>query len=173
TSAAHTHTPTHQSPPPSLLATIPPPPRSTLFPYTTLFRSARRGRPARRPVARRPTRRPVRRGAVRGRPVRRHARARPRPRVGAVEPRALEHDTHAREQLAQRARALGAGRERVVGEGLVDLEGVLARGAAVGVRRHGSPWLSVRSRPGAGRAAHGNGPAPPSMPGALQLAHRP
>src|SRR2546426_4117793 len=39
------------------------PPRSTLFPYTTLFRSRRRGRPARREGARDKARHDVRRAA--------------------------------------------------------------------------------------------------------------
>src|SRR5690606_41716531 len=36
----------------SLLSLLPPPPRSTLFPYTTLFRSDRAGGQARRPPRR-------------------------------------------------------------------------------------------------------------------------
>src|SRR5256885_14889499 len=39
------------------------PPRSTLFPYTTLFRSARPGRPRGRLARQRPHRQPARRGA--------------------------------------------------------------------------------------------------------------
>src|SRR5439155_27244045 len=64
----HTTPATHLTPTLILFLSIPPPPRSTLFPYTTLFRSAAlelQERAARlRPV---PARRPARpsRGAVR------------------------------------------------------------------------------------------------------------
>src|SRR5687768_18301150 len=55
------------------------PPRSTLFPYTTLFRSARRGRRFRRPGGRRrrpPHHRPGRRAAGVARDLRRLCRGR-------------------------------------------------------------------------------------------------
>src|SRR5690606_26452277 len=66
--------------------------------------------------------------------------ARLRPRVGAVEARAVEGDADRAEDLAQgaaAARALGEGRIR---ERLLDVEGVAALGAAVGVGGH---WISL------------------------------
>src|SRR5947209_11992304 len=56
--------------------------------------------------------------------------------VGAVKAAALEHDADRIEQLAQPARALLARGQRVVGEGLHDVEAVVALGARVAVSRH-------------------------------------
>ena len=50
--------------------------------------------------------------------------------------RALEHHAHGVEDLAQAALALGAARQRVLGEALDLLEGVVALGAGVLVGRH-------------------------------------
>src|SRR5690606_24999855 len=57
--------------------------------------------------------------------------------VGAVEARTLEDHTDGVEELAQPAVAGGADGQRVVGEALELLEGVVALGAGVLVRGHG------------------------------------
>ena len=57
--------------------------------------------------------------------------------VVAVEAGALEHDAHGVEDLAQRALAVRAHGQRVVGEALAHLEGLATVGALVLVRRHG------------------------------------
>src|ERR1700744_2919864 len=56
--------------------------------------------------------------------------------VGAVEAAALEHDAYRVEELAQPARALVARGQRVIGEGLHDVEAVVALGARVAIGRH-------------------------------------
>src|SRR6185312_4759912 len=62
-----------------------------------------------------------------------------RPRIGAVEARTLEHHTHGVELLAQRAATFGADGQRVVGERLLNVEGVAAILAGVSVSGH---WVS-------------------------------
>src|SRR5262245_43275032 len=49
--------------------------------------------------------------------------------VGAVETAALEHDADRVEELAQLARALRADAQRLIGEGLNDVEAVVTLGA--------------------------------------------
>ncbi len=114
-----------------------------------------------------------------------HRRRGAGPRVGAVEAAALEHDAHGVEQLAQSSLALRALRQGVLGEGLEDLKAVIARGARVGVRRHGSSLVStvglrvpsirrpssgdvirdVDATPRAGRTRSPTAPAPPRCAG--------
>ena len=78
------------------------------------------------------------RGAVRGRGLRgRVAAGLRRAAVVAVEARALEHDAHRVEHLAEPALALGADRQGVLGEALHDLEEVSALGAGVLIGGHG------------------------------------
>src|SRR5690606_14505235 len=67
--------------------------------------------------------------------------------VGAVEARPLERDADAAVLLAQGPCALGALRQRGVGERLIELEAVPAGGAGVGIGRH--EWRLYVAHPGA------------------------
>src|SRR3712207_8316469 len=74
------------------------PPISTLFPYTTLFRSERSGRPERPHGVRRPS--PARRRAALGRA--RVDERRPPSRVAARRPQPLQHPDRERDRKSTR-----------------------------------------------------------------------
>lgn len=59
-------------------------------------------------------------------------------RIGLVEAAALERDSHLSKHLMQVSAALWANRKRGLAKGLLNIKGVLAGFAGIGVSRHDS-----------------------------------